>query len=102
MESKLNKYKLVLWISGMLPFLLFNAALPISEPRTSNLICRFVYIVIVIFAGSYLFYRIKVKNVKVFRGVIEAFLIILLYPLLLFIWVFILLFAGLLDFSGIQ
>lgn len=85
-----KKYKLALWISGVFPFLLFNAALPISEPSTSNLVGVMAYIAIVLFAIIFSFYRVKVSKAKVWRGVLEAILIIPLYLLLLLLFFLIL------------
>ena len=79
-----KKYKLALRISGLLPLFLLYFALAISDssPFGGNLIVAIAYIAIIIFAIIFSFYRVKVSKVKVWRGVLEAILIIPLYLLL--------------------
>ena len=79
-----KKYKLALRISGLLPLFLLYFALAISDssPFCGNLIGVIAYIAIILFAIIFSFYRIKVNKVKVWRGVLEAILIIPLYLLL--------------------
>ena len=82
-----KKYKLALRISGLLPLFLLYFALAISDssPFGANLIGVIAYIAIILFAIIFSFYRIKVNKVKVWRGVLEAILIIPLYLLLSFL-----------------
>ena len=79
-----KKYKLALRISGLLPLFLLYFALAISDssPFCGNLIGVIAYIAIILFAIIFSFYRVKVNKVKVWRGVLEAILIIPLYLLL--------------------
>ena len=79
-----KKYKLALRISGLLPLFLLYFALAISDssPFCANLIGVIAYIAIILFAIIFSFYRVKVSKVKVWRGVLEAILIIPLYLLL--------------------
>ena len=103
MESKLKKYKLALWISGVLPFVIFSCALFISEPTFSNVVGRAAYVAVILFAIIFSFYRIKVNKVKVWRGVLEAILIIPLYLLLSLLFFLILFWTiGFGDLSGVQ
>ena len=102
MESKLKKYKLALWISGVLPFVIFSCALFISEPTFSNVVGRAAYVAVILFAIIFSFYRVKVSKVKVWRGVLEAILIIPLYLLFLFVWFIILFLQGVFDLSGVH
>ena len=83
-DNKQKKYKLALRISGLLPLFLLYFALAISDssPFGANLIGVIAYIAIILFAIIFSFYRIKVNKVKVWRGVLEAILIIPLYLLL--------------------
>ena len=97
-----KKYKSALWISGVLPFVIFSCALFISEPTFSNVVGRAAYVAVILFAIIFSFYRIKVNKVKVWRGVLEAILIIPLY-LLLSLLFFLILFWNLgFDLSGVQ
>ena len=99
-----KKYKLLLWSSGLLPLFLFYFALAISDslPFCGNLIGVIAYIAIILFAIIFSFYRVKVSKVKVWRGVLEAILIIPLY-LLLSLLFFLILFWNLgFDFAGVQ
>ena len=74
-----KKYKSALWISGVLPFVIFSCAMFISEPTFSNVVGRAAYVAVILFAIFFSFYRVKVSKVKVWRGVLEAILIIPLY-----------------------
>ena len=67
MVDTLKKYKFALWMSGVLPFILFNCALAVSTPRVSNLIGIVVYIVIILFAVVFSLYPIKVQKVKIWQ-----------------------------------
>ena len=97
-----KKYKLALRISGVLPFVIFSCALFISEPTFSNVVGRAAYVAVILFATIFSFYRVKVSKVKVWRGVLEAILIISLY-LLLSLLFFLILFWNLgFDLSGVQ
>ena len=98
-----KKYKSALWISGVLPFVIFSCAMFISEPTFSNAVGRGAYVAVILFAIIFSFYRVKVSKVKVWRGVLEAILIILLY-LLLSLLFFLILFCtiGFGDLSGVQ
>ena len=97
-----KKYKSALWISGVLPFVIFSCALFISEPTFSNVVGRAAYVAVILFAIIFSFYRVKVSKVKVWRGVLEAILIIPLY-LLLSLLFFLILFWNLgFDLSGVQ
>ena len=102
MVDTLKKYKFALWMSGVLPFILFNCALAVSTPRVSNLIMRVIYIAIILFAIIFSFFRININKIKVWRGVLEAILIIPLYLLFLFVWFMILFWQGIFDLSGVQ
>ena len=97
-----KKYKLVLWISGVLPLVIFSCALFISEPTFSNIVGMAAYVAIILFAIIFSFYRVKVSKVKVWRGVLEAILIIPLYLLFLFVWFIILFLQGVFDLSGVH
>ena len=83
MERKLKKYKLALWISGVLPFVIFSCALFISEPTFSNVVGRAAYVAVILFAIIFSFYRVKVSKVKVWRGVLEAAGLLLIEYLLI-------------------
>ena len=97
-----KKYKSALWISGVLPFVIFSCALFISEPTFSNVVGRAAYVAVILFAIIFSFSRVKVNKVKVWRGVLEAILIIPLY-LLLSLLFFLILFWNLgFDLSGVQ
>ena len=97
-----KKYKSALWISGVLPFVIFSCAMFISEPTFSNVVGRAAYVAVILFAIIFSFYRVKVSKVKVWRGVLEAILIIPLY-LLLSLLFFLILFWNLgFDFAGVQ
>ena len=97
-----KKYKSALWISGVLPFVIFSCALFISEPTFSNVVGRAAYVAVILFATIFSFYRVKVSKVKVWRGVLEAILIIPLYLLFLFVWFIILFLQGVFDLSGVH
>ena len=100
-----KKYKLALRISGLLPLFLLYFALAISDssPFGGNLIVAIAYIAIIIFAIIFSFYRVKVSKVKVWRGVLEAILIIPLYLLLSLLFFLILFWTiGFGDLSGVQ
>ena len=98
-----KKYKSALWISGVLPFVIFSCAMFISEPTFSNVVGRAAYVAVILFAIIFSFYRVKVSKVKVWRGVLEAILIIPLYLLLSFLFFLILFFTtGLGGLSGVQ
>ena len=100
-----KKYKLALRISGLLPLFLLYFALAISDssPFGGNLIGVIAYITIILFAIIFSFYRIKVNKVKVWRGVLEAILIIPLYLLLSLLFFLILFWTiGFGDLSGVQ
>ncbi|MBQ8755688.1 MAG: hypothetical protein IJZ19_11705 [Lentisphaeria bacterium] len=100
-----KKYKLALWILAVLPLLLFYFALAISDssPFCGNLIGTIACIAIILFAIIFSFYRIKVNKVKVWRGVLEAILIIPLYLLLSLLFFLILFWTfGFGDLSGVQ
>ena len=97
-----KKYKSALWISGVLPVVIFSCALFILEPTFSNVVGRAAYVAVILFATIFSFYRVKVSKVKVWRGVLEAILIIPLY-LLLSLLFFLILFWNLgFDLSGVQ
>ena len=98
-----KKYKSALWISGVLPFVIFSCAMFISEPTFSNVVGRAAYVAVILFAIIFSFYRVKVSKVKVWRGVLEAILIIPLY-LLLSLLFFLILFwmIGFGDLLGVQ
>ena len=102
MMDKQKKYKLLLWISGVLPLVIFSCALFISEPTFSNIVGMAAYVAIILFAIFFSFYRVKVSKVKVWRGVLEAILIIPLYLLFLFVWFIILFLQGVFDLSGVH
>ena len=98
-----KKYKSALWISGVLPFVIFSCALFISEPTFSNVVGRAAYVAVILFAIIFSFYRVKVSKVKVWRGVLEAILIIPLYLLLSLLFFLILFWTiGFGDLSGVQ
>jgi len=98
-----KKYKLALWISGVLPFVIFGCALFISEPTFSNIVGMATYVAVILFAIIFSFYRVKVSKVKVWRGVLEAILIIPLYSLLSLLFFLILFWTfGFGDLSGVQ
>ena len=100
-----KKYKLALRISGLLPLFLLYFALAISDssPFGGNLIGVIAYITIILFAIIFSFYRIKVNKVKVWRGVLEAILIIPLYLLLSLLFFLILFWTiGIDGLSGVQ
>ena len=97
-----KKYKLALWISGVLPFVMFSCALFISEPTFSNVVGRAAYVAVILFAIIFSFYRININKIKVWRGVLEAILIIPLYLLFLFVWFIILFLQGVFDLTGVH
>ena len=98
-----KKYKSALWISGVLPFVIFSCAMFISEPTFSNVVGRAAYVAVILFAIIFSFYRVKVSKVKVWRGVLEAILIIPLYLLLSLLFFLILFWTiGFGDLSGVQ
>ena len=97
-----KKYKSALWISGVLPFVIFSCAMFISEPTFSNVVGRAAYVAVILFAIIFSFYRVKVSKVKVWRGVLEAILIIPLYLLLSLLFFLILFWTfGFGDLSGV-
>ena len=103
--DKQKKYKLALRISGLLPLFLLYFALAISDssPFCGNLIGVIAYIAIILFAIIFSFYRVKVSKVKVWRGVLEAILIIPLYLLLSLLFFLILFWTfGFGGLSGVQ
>ena len=97
-----KKYKSALWISGVLPFVIFSCALFISEPTFSNIVGMATYVAVILFAIIFSFYRVNINKIKVWRGVLEAILIIPLYLLLSLLLLLVLLFN--IDFSleGVQ
>ena len=98
-----KKYKSALWISGVLPFVIFSCASFISEPTFSNVVGRAAYVAVILFAIIFSFYRVKVSKVKVWRGVLEAILIIPLYLLLSLLFFLILFWTiGFGGLSGVQ
>ena len=103
--DKQKKYKLLLWSSGLLSLFLFYFAVAISDssPFCGNLIGVIAYIAIILFAIIFSFYRVKVSKVKVWRGVLEAILIIPLYLLLSLLFFLILFWTiGFGGLSGVQ
>ena len=97
-----KKYKLALWISGVLPFVIFGCALFISEPTFSNVVGWAAYVAVILFAIIFSFYRVKVSKVKVWRGVLEAILIIPLYLLLSLLFFLILFWTIGFGLSGVH
>jgi len=85
--------KAILIMLGLWPLLLFTCMLysPVFSDKlaaifSSKLAVIFFYGSIILFPVTFLFYRLKVSKVKVWRGVLEAAGLLLLSFLSLLLW----------------
>jgi hypothetical protein len=81
--------KAILIMLGLLPLMLLSCMLYIpafSAAFSGKLATIFFYGSIILFPVTFLFYRLKVSKVKVWRGVLEAAGLLLLSFLFLLLW----------------
>ena len=80
--------KAILIMLGLLPLMLFTCMLysPAVSAFPDKLVAIVFYGSIILFPVTFLFYRLKVSKVKVWRGVLEAAGLLLLSFLSLLLW----------------
>ena len=79
MENKQQKYKLILWIFSLLPFILLGS----SMFYDSNILAVLVYVSLILFWGYFLFYQLKIKKQKLWVALLQTAGVILLFIALL-------------------
>ncbi|MBO5680120.1 MAG: hypothetical protein J6T08_00250 [Lentisphaeria bacterium] len=79
MENKQQKYKLILWIFSLLPFILLGSGLS----SASNILGVLVYPSVILFWGYFLFYQLKIKKQKLWVALLQTAGVIILFIALL-------------------
>ena len=79
MENKQQKYKLILWIFSLLPFILLGS----SMFYDSNILAALVYVSLILFWGYFLFYQLKIKKQKLWVALLQTAGVIILFIALL-------------------
>ena len=99
-----KKYKLALWISGLLPLMLLSCGLyiPAFSAFPDKLVAIVFYGSIILLPVTFLFYRLKVSKVKVWRGVLEAAGLLLLSFLSLLLWLLVCVINFGIPLDGVQ
>ena len=84
MENKQQKYKLILWIFSLLPFILLGSGLS----SASNILLVLVYASLILFWGYFLFYQLKIKKQKLWVALLQTAGVIILFIALLVVFLF--------------
>ena len=82
MENKQQKYKLILWIFSLLPFILLGSGLS----SASNILLVLVYASLILFWGYFLFYQLKIKKQKLWVALLQTAGVIILFIALLVVF----------------
>ena len=96
--------KAILIMLGLLPLMLLSCMLyiPAFSAFPDKLLAIVFYGSIILFPVTFLFYRLKVSKVKVWRGVLEAAGLLLLSFLFLLLWLLVCVINFGIPLDGVQ